>query len=115
MEGSFTVEKIGDRIDSLRREYENICRSVPEFTRYTHWEFVWARLVVITRIFGLMIKTNKTDGLVPYADMLNHKRPRESAADAGSACDVSVVCHSWVIYADLLMVSAVALCVCTKK
>jgi len=33
---------------------------------------------VITRIFGLVIEGNKTDGLVPYADMLNHKKPRES-------------------------------------
>jgi len=38
---------------------------------------VWARLVVITRIFGLNIDGKKTDGLVAYADMLNHKRPRE--------------------------------------
>jgi hypothetical protein len=29
--------------------------------------------VVITRIFGLMINNSKTDGLVPMADMLNHK------------------------------------------
>jgi len=77
LKGSFTLDKIHDRIDSLRREYENIKRAVPEFGRYTHWEFVWARLVVITRIFGLVIKGKKTDGLVPYADMLNHKRPNE--------------------------------------
>lgn len=25
-----------------------------------------------------MIDGNKTDGLVPYADMLNHRRPRET-------------------------------------
>lgn len=47
---------------------------VPEFGRFTHAEFVWARLVVITRIFGLIIRGIKTDGLVPYADMLNHKK-----------------------------------------
>jgi len=81
LKGSFTLDKISDRVDSLRREYENIRRGVPEFGQYSHWEFVWARLVVITRIFGLVIKGKKTDGLVPYADMLNHKRPRED--DAG--------------------------------
>jgi len=37
------------------------------------------RLAVITRIFGLVINGNKTDGLVPMADMLNHKRPRETS------------------------------------
>jgi len=51
---------------------------VPEFGQYTHEDFVWARLVVITRIFGLVIEGNKTDGLVPYADMLNHKRETEN-------------------------------------
>jgi len=33
---------------------------------------------VITRIFGLVIDGVKTDGLVPMADMLNHRRPRET-------------------------------------
>jgi hypothetical protein len=34
---------------------------------------------VITRIFGLVIRGQKTDGLVAYADMLNHKKPRDAA------------------------------------
>jgi len=78
LKGSFSLQKIADRIDSLKKEYDNIRRAVPEFGQFTHEEFVWARLVVITRIFGLVIDGNKTDGLVPYADMLNHKRPRET-------------------------------------
>lgn len=78
LKGSFCLGKIADRIDSLRREYDNIRRAVPEYAKYSHEEFVWARLVVITRIFGLLIDKVKTDGLVPYADMLNHKRPRET-------------------------------------
>lgn len=78
LKGSFTLEKIADRIDSLRIEYDNIRRAVPEFSKFTHEEFVWARLVVITRIFGMAIDSNKTDGLVPYADMLNHKVPKET-------------------------------------
>jgi histone-lysine N-methyltransferase SETD3 len=78
LKGSFCLGKIADRIDSLRREYDNIRRAVPEFAAFSHEQFIWARLVVITRIFGLVIQGNKTDGLVPYADMLNHKRPRET-------------------------------------
>jgi len=79
LQGSMCLQKIADRIDSLRREYESIRRLVPEFGRFTLDEFIWARLAVITRIFGLVIEGNKTDGLVPYADMLNHKKPREVA------------------------------------
>ena len=55
------------------------CRHVPEYRSFGLEEFVWARLVVITRIFGLVVNGNKTDGLVPMADMLNHKRPRETS------------------------------------
>ena len=55
------------------------CRHVPEYRSFGLDEFVWARLVVITRIFGLVVSGNKTDGLVPMADMLNHKRPRETS------------------------------------
>merc|ERR1719250_261191 len=67
-----------DRIESLQAEYDNICENVPQFKRFPHKDFVWARLVVITRIFGMVIDGIKTDGLVPMADMLNHKRPRET-------------------------------------
>jgi protein-histidine N-methyltransferase len=78
LKGSFVHDKIYDRRMSLKQEYEAICKSVPEFSDFTEWEFIWGRLVVITRIFGLVIKGKKTDGLVPYADMLNHRRPRET-------------------------------------
>jgi len=77
--GSFSLHKISDRIDALRKEYDNIRRGIPEFNKFHLEDFVWARLVVITRIFGMVIDGHKTDGLVPYADMLNHKRPRETS------------------------------------
>jgi len=77
-----SLQKIADRIDSLRREYDNIRRGVPDFGKFTLDEFIWARFVVITRIFGLVINGNKTDGLVPYADMLNHKKP---SSETGAA------------------------------
>ena len=79
LRGSFSLRKIIDRQEELKDEFENICRHVPEFRQFGLEEFVWARLVVITRIFGLVVAGNKTDGLVPMADMLNHKRPRETS------------------------------------
>lgn len=120
--GSFSRGKIDDRHLELKEEYDNLVKHVPSFDEFALEEFVWARSVVITRIFGttskssdtrktmpeacrllvgadsvltvipslflfsllslssgLMINGNKTDGLVPMADMLNHKRPRETA------------------------------------
>jgi histone-lysine N-methyltransferase SETD3 len=78
LEGSFSLEMRAARIESLQEEYDGICQAVPEFRRFTHDEFVWARLVVITRQFGVTVDGVETDGLVPYADMLNHKLPRET-------------------------------------
>eukprot|EP01084_Bolivina_argentea_P163208 283967_1 len=76
--GSISLKKIDDRLESLRLEYESLCSAVHEFNRFSLSDFIWARLVVITRIFGLVIDDIKTDGLVPMADMLNHRRPRET-------------------------------------
>jgi len=77
LKGSFSLRKMADRVDSLTREYNNLCEAVPEFKKFTYDEFVWARMVVITRIFGFYINGRKTDGLVPMADMLNHKHPND--------------------------------------
>lgn len=78
LQGSIALQKIQDRHDSLRAEYQNLRRHVASFRKWTYEDFVWARLVVITRIFGLLINNQKTDGLVPMADMINHRRPRET-------------------------------------
>ena len=37
------------------------------------------RMMIASRIFGIQIDNHKTDALVAYADMLNHKRPRQTA------------------------------------
>ena len=36
-------------------------------------------MMVASRIFGIEVEGVKTDGFVPYADMLNHKRPRQTS------------------------------------
>jgi histone-lysine N-methyltransferase SETD3 len=78
LKGSFTLKMISDRKRSLRAEYENIVSHIPEFKKYHVHDFFWARLAVITRIFGFEVGNHKTDGLVAMADMLNHKRPNET-------------------------------------
>ena len=35
-------------------------------------------MITCSRIFGITVNGVKTDGVVPYADMLNHKRPRQT-------------------------------------
>lgn len=53
-------------------------RRVRAFERLTLSDFLWARLAVSTRVFSLDIGGRKTEGLVPLADMLNHRRERET-------------------------------------
>jgi tetratricopeptide (TPR) repeat protein len=85
----------------------------PFSARHNLSAFIWARSVVITRIFGfsmdvpanntsssdrggiLQLRTIKTDGLVPMADMLNHFRPRQTAwayfNERGAFCITSLI------------------------
>ena len=35
-------------------------------------------MMTCSRIFGITVDSVKTDGFVPYADMLNHRRPRQT-------------------------------------
>jgi len=37
------------------------------------------RMMVASRIFGIQINGHKTDAFVAYADMLNHRRPRQTS------------------------------------
>jgi len=79
LKGSFTLKMILDRKQSLKLEYDNIVKFVPEFGKYHHLDFAWARVAVITRVFGFEVRGQKTEGLVAMADMLNHKRPNETS------------------------------------
>ena len=36
-------------------------------------------MTVCSRIFGIAINNNKTDALVPLADMLNHHIPKQTS------------------------------------
>ena len=56
--GSFTIGKIKDRKESLRSEYDNLI-DILEPAGITYDDFVWGRLVVITRVFGIRISNHK--------------------------------------------------------
>eukprot|EP00753_Platysulcus_tardus_P017815 PLAT6552.1.p2 GENE.PLAT6552.1~~PLAT6552.1.p2 ORF type:complete len:605 (+),score=328.82 PLAT6552.1:124-1938(+) len=77
--GSYLLQQIRDRKKNIKADYEQICAAAPEFAASVTLErFSWARMVVASRNFGIKVNGRKTDGLVPYADMLNHYRPRET-------------------------------------
>ena len=79
LEGSHLIEQIAERQASIEEDYDKICEVAPEFKRFSLEFFMWARMIVSSRNFGGQVEEGvKTSGLVPYADMLNHLRPRET-------------------------------------
>lgn len=78
LEGSFTLPLIRRRKAAILAEYEGLRRAVRGFEELGFPEFLWARLAVATRVFSVVIDGRKTEALVPLADMLNHKRARET-------------------------------------
>lgn len=77
--GSYIVQQIQERKAAIRKDYDAICRVDPAFARFSLARFSWARMIVCSRNFGLTIDGVKTAALVPFADMLNHYRPRETS------------------------------------
>ena len=70
--GSQCVHKICQRRLLILKDYETLSKYINEMKKYTYGEYIWARTVVITRIFGIVVDGIKTQALVPFADMLNH-------------------------------------------
>lgn len=79
LEGSYLLAQIEERKRAIATDYEAICGVYSSFrTTATLEEFKWARMCVCSRNFGVVINGVRTSALVPYADMLNHYRPRET-------------------------------------
>lgn len=76
--GSAFLEQIKEKVYDLKRDYDYVTQSCPTFCKYSFREFCWARMIVGSRIFGLKIDGIKTEILVPFADMLNHKLPKQT-------------------------------------
>ena len=79
LQGSYMITQIEERNAAIEADYAAICKLVPKFSSIsTLEEFKWARMCACSRNFGLIINGLRTAALVPYADMLNHYRPRET-------------------------------------
>lgn len=63
----------------MRADYDEVCRICPEFCRYSFQDFLEIRTAVGSRNFGISMNGEKRTAMIPYADMLNHFRPRETS------------------------------------
>ena len=66
---SFVTDMVMHQRLALLQEYQGVVAAIPEFN-LTWAEFQWARTVVVSRVFALQ---DGAEGLVPVADMLNHR------------------------------------------
>lgn len=76
LKGSPFLDQVEEKIEDIKQDYKMICDFVPEYAWFDFTNFCEIRMMVSSRIFGMNIDGVKTDGFVPMADMLNHKRPK---------------------------------------
>ena len=81
LDGTFALDMVVSVRQCLQVEFQNIKRSIPSLSISVD-EFIWARIAVISRIFSM--PAIQEEGLVPLADMLNHK---QSATTTWRYCD----------------------------
>lgn len=79
LKGSPFLKQIEEKIEDIKDDYRTLVEVAPEYEEFSLQEFSEVRVTVSSRIFGMEIDGVKTDGFVPLADMLNHRRPRQTS------------------------------------
>ena len=75
LKGSFAAHLMVRRRESIIQDFAILREKIPAFREVHLREYVWARTIVVTRVFGVKMRGASTEVLVPLGDMLNHKRP----------------------------------------
>lgn len=78
LKGSPFLTQIYEKKLEIKMDYEKICFYIPSFNQYSYNQFCESRMLISSRIFGIRINNTKTDVLVPFADLLNHRRPKQT-------------------------------------
>ena len=78
LKGSPFLYQILEKKEDMKADYAKLCKYLPDFKQFSYLKFCQARLLISSRIFGISINDNKTDVLAPFADLLTHKRPRQT-------------------------------------
>ncbi len=78
LRGSPFLDQIIEKKEDMKNDYNKLCEYLPNFNQFSFSKFCKARVLISSRIFGISINRKKTDVLVPFADLLNHKRPKQT-------------------------------------
>jgi hypothetical protein len=66
LKGSFSIGKINERIQSVKDEYNDMCKAVPAFADYSYDDFVWARLGTGFLFSILFVSLFSSCSLLPF-------------------------------------------------
>jgi histone-lysine N-methyltransferase SETD3 len=78
LKGTQFLELIKKKKREMKEDYDLLINVIPGYSKYDFNLFKKMREVISSRVFGVTIKGKKNDIIAPYADMLNHKRPRQT-------------------------------------
>ena len=78
LKGTQFFELIKKKKREMKEDYDLLTNIIPGYSKYDFNLFKKMREVISSRVFGVTIKGKKNDIIAPYADMLNHKRPRQT-------------------------------------
>ena len=78
LEGTKFKKLINEKKEEIKKGYEILCQKIELFSQYSYDQFCKIRCIISSRLFGLIIKGKKNDIIAPFADLLNHKRSRDT-------------------------------------
>jgi histone-lysine N-methyltransferase SETD3 len=79
--GSLAEVLLAEQREVIDDDYTRLSTCTRLFRPVRREEFVWARLCVSSRVFGLTIDGIETSVLVPFGDMFNHERRAQAGWD----------------------------------
>ena len=91
LKGTQFLELLQKKKKEMKEDYDLLINVIPGYSKYDYNLFKKMREVISSRVFGVTIKGKKNDIIAPYADMLNHKRPRETHWNFDDACNSFVI------------------------
>ena len=91
LKGTQFLELVQKKMKEMKEDYDLLTNVIPGYSKYDYNLFRKMREVISSRVFGVTIKGKKNDIIAPYADMLNHKRPRQTHWNYDDTCNAFVI------------------------
>ncbi len=67
LQGSYLLAQVRERRMAIEEDYRKICDIAPDFKRFSLLRFSWARMIVCSRNFGIVVNGKRTSAMVGSA------------------------------------------------